>query len=246
MINQKEKPFFSVITVTLNNIDGLKKTYKSLLCQSCKDYEWVVMDGGSNDGTKEFLEGKADKWVSQSDHGIYDAMNNGIYHSNGKYLIFMNSGDCFATPKTLLLIKESVKEHLPEFIYGDSMEDQHFKKARHHSKINQGMITHHQAMAYKTPLEPYNLDYRIAADYDLTLSVINNSENILYIPEPLCLFESGGLSQQKIRQGRIEQFKIRHKHGISIFKNSLVFISQTLLYQLRRFFPSLYWFLKQR
>jgi len=243
----KPPPFFSVVTVTKNNLAGLEKTYQSLLCQTCEDYEWIVVDGASTDGSAEFITGKADKWTSAPDNGIYDAMNIGNNQHTGKYIIFMNAGDCFATPKTLDLIKQNAENsNMPDFIYGDAMEDNNLKKARHHSKINHGMITHHQSMIYKSPIKKYNLNYEIASDYDLTLSVIKNAKNILYIPEPLCLFESGGLSQQKVRQGRIEQFKIRKAHDTSLCKNIFVFISQTMLYQLRRFFPKLYWLLKKR
>lgn len=240
------KPFFSVITVTRNNLRGLKKTYKSILSQICDDYEWIVIDGASTDGTSDFLNENCYNWISEPDKGIYDAMNKGIDRASGDYLIFMNAGDCFAMPKTLDYIKQRAINQNPDFIYGDAIEDRHLKKARHHMNINYGMITHHQAMAYKAPLSHYDLNYKIAADYDLTFQIVKNSAHILYIPTALCLFESGGISQQKVRQGRTEQFKIRHSHNILPLENGLIFISQTLLYQLRRFSPRLYWLLKKR
>lgn len=272
------KPFFSIITVTRNNLSGLEKTYHSILNQTVTDYEWIVIDGASTDGTPLFLQNKYVVWVSEPDQGIYDAMNKGILQAQGQYLIFMNAGDCFASPDTLSVIKKHTTA-MPDFIYGDAMELEpsplthpspprgegneawqnevslavmgegenktHFKKARHHLKINHGMITHHQAMIYKAPLPFYNLDYKISADYDLTLQFIKNAAHIIYIPLALCVFESGGISQQKVRQGRIEQFKIRRAHKIPLLENSLVFILQTALYQLRRFFPKIYWFLKK-
>lgn len=240
----KTSPFFSVITVTKDNLDGLKKTYASLASQSCDDYQWIVVDGASTDGSVEFIKDKTDKWSSQKDNGIYDAMNIGTNQQNGEYIIFMNAGDCFYNAETL----QTIKDHAitsPDFIYGDAMEDGNLKKARPHSKITQGMITHHQSMIYKAPLQKYDLNYKIASDYDLTFSVINNADNILHIPEPLCIFETGGISQQNVRQGRIEQFKIRNKNNISFFANATIYVLQTMLYQLRRFCPKLYWFLKR-
>ncbi|MGK0376612.1 MAG: glycosyltransferase involved in cell wall biosynthesis [Patiriisocius sp.] len=89
----------SVITVSLNNVDGLQKTMKSLLSQTWDDWEYIVIDGGSNDGSKEIIEESAngDKrlshWVSEKDDGIFNAMNKGVKVSTGDYLLFLNSGD---------------------------------------------------------------------------------------------------------------------------------------------------------
>ena len=94
----------SIITVNLNNLEGLKKTYESVVCQTFTDYEWLVIDGGSTDGSREFIEEHQDKfsyWCSEPDKGIYNAMNKGIVRAKGEYLNFMNSGDCFACEETL-------------------------------------------------------------------------------------------------------------------------------------------------
>ena len=89
---------FSIITVCYNNRDGLGKTIESVVSQTYKDYEFIVIDGGSKDGTKELLEqynDKIDYWCSEPDKGIYNAMNKGVTHAHGDYAIFMNSGDIF-------------------------------------------------------------------------------------------------------------------------------------------------------
>jgi glycosyltransferase involved in cell wall biosynthesis len=86
----------SIITINLNNRDGLEKTLKSVISQSTHDFEWIVLDGGSTDGSKELIE-KYSKYMSyhvcEPDNGIYNAMNKGIMASHGDYLIFLNSGD---------------------------------------------------------------------------------------------------------------------------------------------------------
>ena len=94
----------SIITVNLNNLEGLKKTYESVVCQTFTDYEWLVIDGGSTDGSREFIEQHQNKfayWCSEPDKGIYNAMNKGIVRAKGEYLNFMNSGDCFVKKETL-------------------------------------------------------------------------------------------------------------------------------------------------
>ena len=86
----------SIITVNLNNRDGLQKTIDSVVSQTFKDFEWIVIDGGSTDSSKELIEQYADHfayWVSEPDKGIYNAMNKGIKVAKGEYLQFLNSGD---------------------------------------------------------------------------------------------------------------------------------------------------------
>lgn len=94
----------SIITVNYNNICGLQRTIESLTHQSNKDWEWIIIDGGSNDGSKELIEkyqSYIKYWCSEPDRGIYHAMNKGIEHSTGEYLLFMNSGDWLYSSNTL-------------------------------------------------------------------------------------------------------------------------------------------------
>ena len=93
-MNQK----VSIITVNLNNLEGLKKTINSVFIQTNNSYELIVIDGGSTDGSKEFIEANKHKiqyWVSEPDKGVYNAMNKGILAAKNEYLFFLNSGDLF-------------------------------------------------------------------------------------------------------------------------------------------------------
>ena len=88
----------SVITINFNNLQGLKETVTSVIDQTYDNKEMIVIDGGSTDGSAEFIEANKDKFsysVSEKDNGIYNAMNKGVLHASGDYVIFMNSGDCF-------------------------------------------------------------------------------------------------------------------------------------------------------
>ena len=94
----------SIITVNLNNKDGLRKTAQSIVSQSFKDFEWIVIDGGSTDGSNEIIEQYSKYityWVSEPDKGIYNAMNKGIVVARGYYLLFLNSGDVLYSQATL-------------------------------------------------------------------------------------------------------------------------------------------------
>jgi glycosyltransferase involved in cell wall biosynthesis len=88
----------SVITICFNDIVGLERTYGSIVGQSCQEFEWIVIDGGSTDRTYQFLQSseRVDGFVSEKDRGIYDAMQKGLWMAKGEFLIFLNSGDAFA------------------------------------------------------------------------------------------------------------------------------------------------------
>lgn len=95
---------YSIITINYNNKDGLEMTIKNVLGQTYKDYEYIIIDGGSTDGSLEVIKKYAsqiDFWVSEPDKGIYNAINKGIRKSTGDYLNFMNSGDSFHTSSVL-------------------------------------------------------------------------------------------------------------------------------------------------
>lgn len=86
----------SIITINFNNKEGLQKTINSVVCQTWKDFEWIVIDGGSSDGSRELIEQYQQYfayWCSEADKGVYNAMNKGIKHAYGEYLLFLNSGD---------------------------------------------------------------------------------------------------------------------------------------------------------
>jgi len=180
---------FSIITITKNNPIGFAKTEHSIQAQTYKNYEWIVVDG-----------------VVEPDNGIYDAMNKGIVRANGDYLIFMNAGDKFASESVL----GTLNQYRADFIYGDEAH----KKSKHISRLNYGMITHHQSMVYKRAIIGdlrYDEKYKIAADYKFTLDYVSRCHSSLYLPLVLSIFEDGGVSQQNAKQGRLEQIEIRRE-----------------------------------
>jgi putative colanic acid biosynthesis glycosyltransferase len=238
-------PFFSIITITRNNKRGLSKTAHSIENQTYQNFEWVIIDGASTDGTQDdFANYSLARIMSEPDNGIYDAMNKGIEVATGGYLIFMNAGDIFASNDVLEKIS-NVANPQPDFIYGDSREDNHDKRARSHIRINWGMFTHHQSMFYNRKslsLLRYDLDYKIAADYDLTLRFLRTNKNIIYTPIHICIFEVGGISQTNAKRGRDEQFESRKKNkSCGQLQNHLIRLIQLCRFKLRKYLPSLYW-----
>jgi glycosyltransferase involved in cell wall biosynthesis len=105
----------SIITINYNNLEGLKRTVESVVSQTWREFEYIVIDGGSTDGSAEYIESQSehiDYWVSEPDKGIYNAMNKGIVKATGEYLLFLNSGDH-------LYDKEVIKENFRSLEYHD-------------------------------------------------------------------------------------------------------------------------------
>ena len=118
------KNFFSIITVVLNAKEDLANTIESLRNQKFKNFEYIVIDGGSTDGTKELILENLDIiniWKSEKDLGIYDAMNKGIKLSNGNYIGMLNSGDKYTTDGLNIIFNYLNKENV-DFIFGTVMK----------------------------------------------------------------------------------------------------------------------------
>lgn len=123
----------SIITINYNNIEGLKATFESVIRQTFTDYEWIIIDGGSTDGSREFIEQNQDKfsfWCSEPDGGIYQAMNKGVAYAHGEFISFLNSGDCYHESTTLQQVFASA--HRGDILYGDVIFIEKDKK-RHHT-----------------------------------------------------------------------------------------------------------------
>jgi putative colanic acid biosynthesis glycosyltransferase len=213
--------FFSIITVCKNNLEELKTTFNSIHSQTNSDYDWIIVDADSADGTKEWLKDlDSVHWISEPDKGIYDGMNKGISMSRGKYMIFMNSGDCFASDDVLEKSKSWIeKSNFPVFVYGDSIDiseesKEYYRNAKSYKKNWMGMITQHQAMFFnrdKLGNIKYSYDFPLSADYAFISSVLKKSghDDILYIDFPICKFSLGGINEMQRFQAIKEDYLIR-------------------------------------
>lgn len=243
--------FFSIITICKDNLEELKKTHDSIKNQSCTDYKWIVIDGNSKDGTKDWLKNdKTVRWISEPDSGIYDAMNKGITKSQERFMIFMNSGDCFASDNVLEDVKSSVEfNNLPSFIYGDSIDisqdnKPYYRKAKSYKKNWLGMITQHQAMFFnreKIGNINYSTEYPLSADYAYIGSILkSNSENeILKLNFPICKFSMGGVNESKRFQAIKEDYLIRQKViKLPLITSSFLYILHYIHAEIKRQLPS--------
>lgn len=170
---------YSVITINYNNKEGLKRTVMSVVAQTSNEYEFIIIDGGSTDGSLDIIkhyEQHITYWISEKDNGVYHAMNKGVAKSHGDYLIFMNSGDCFHAPNVL----DAVNVYQEDIICGKILKG----NSKRPSGPNREKITlvdlirgslPHQAMFIKRGLllgHPYDENYKILSDWKFCLESI--------------------------------------------------------------------------
>lgn len=217
----------SIITINYNNLEGLRKTIDSVISQTWHDFEWIIIDGGSTDGSKELIEDTANKlassdfnplsyWCSEPDKGIYNAMNKGIKHCNGEYINFMNSGDSFYEKKTLSCTFR--ERHNSDIIYGKSViinkkENYIAIPPQHidlHSIYMCGLC--HQAMFIKIECLMYKgfeEKYKICADYSKWLELVLQNVSFEYIDLVICRYDDTGVSSTNIEKRRQERLAIQ-------------------------------------
>lgn len=207
----------SLITVTFNSASTLKHTIDSIKMQTCSDFEYIIVDGASTDGTIEIIlknQQLISKWVSEPDKGIYDAINKGIAMSTGQYVGLIHADDMLASPDVLQSIVDAINEHHPDAIYGDldyvSADDTAKVIRRWKSNpfrpelLAQGWMPPHPTLYVNRQLidkiSVYNDKMKISADYDFILRLFSQpglrSE---YLPKCLVKMRVGGASNRSIR-----------------------------------------------
>lgn len=216
---------FSVITVCLNPGNKLKTTLDSVLTQTCTDYEIIVKDGGSSDGSVEAWrktcgESEAAERVRvfvEKDRGIYDAMNQAVKAANGDFLVFMNCGDEFADEKVLERANNAIDRQAKQgtdlgrlVLYGDTGSGKKGVVIASAPKITgftcYRNIPCHQSCFYAKSLcdeKPYDLKYKIRADYDHFLWCFYEAGAVFcHVGFPVAAYEGGGYSESRENRRR--------------------------------------------
>lgn len=244
----------SILTVVRNDRAGLLATRDSLRVQTAGGWEWVVVDGASDDGTAQWLAAHGTEtawWRSAPDGGIFAAMNIALEQARGDWLLFLNAGDRLAGSDTLARLMAAMEAAAPAtgLIYGDALERLAdgrclLKPARSHRWAALGMFTHHQAMLYRRSVvgeARFESRFRVAADYAFTLRVLERGAPPLRLGFPVCIFASGGLSQREAARGRQELRIIRRETlGMGWAASAAVTALHNTTAIVRRHFPALY------
>lgn len=183
----------TVVTAVLNDAGHIEQTILSVISQTDIEIEYIIVDGGSKDGTLELIGKYKDKislLISESDRGVYDAMNKGIKYSTGDFVYFLNSGDVLLNPSILSKIKFEDVNVRNTIIYGNvvvaygNIEALEKPRPFFNSKMKfKGIGICHQSMFFPGELirnEKYDLSYKIAADYDLVYRLWRKGTEFLY------------------------------------------------------------------
>ena len=228
----------SLITATYNSADIIINAISSVKDQKIDDLEYIIIDGGSTDGTLEIIKDNTDivsKWISEPDKGIYDALNKGLRMASGDIVGFLHSDDNFANSSILQNIIDSFDKQSIDFLYGDleyitSAEPhkvlRYWKSGNFTSKkLRKGWMPPHPTVYFKRELiekvGQFDTSYTISADYDWMVRCLTSSEiKVDYIPEVLIKMRTGGASNRSlkniIKKSR-EDYKIIRRNKIGGF-----------------------------
>lgn len=197
----------SIITVNLNNAEGLQRTISSVLEQDLAGVEFVIIDGGSTDGSREIIDSHTDfihYWVSEKDSGVYHAMNKGIKKSSGEYLLFLNSGDLLYSPDTLSSVFSQFRQ--ADFLCGRSaivrdgsvVHVTNPPEKHTFATYYRATISHQATFIKKSVFDLYGYyreDFRYNSDYEFWIrTIILQNCSTEKISTIVCYYDLNGIS----------------------------------------------------
>ena len=222
-------PLISIITASLNSESTIERCMDSVLSQltSYPLIEYLIIDGGSYDNTLEIIKKKEKefpkiiKWLSEKDHGIYDAMNKGIMLAKGEIIGILNSDDWYATNIFQTIVDTFQNEHA-ELVYGNMIRVSGFspgtvigiQKSTIRPFKRKMTIAHPSCFVAKRVYQQYglfNTDLRLAADYDLLLRFLEKDVKFFHLDQEIVYFTSGGLSSNYFKS-LLESTQVQKKH----------------------------------
>ena len=243
----------SIITICYNSADTIEDTIKSVIAQNYSDLEYIIIDGGSEDGTLDIVEKYKDKIakvVSEPDKGIYDAMNKGIGVASGEVVGILNSDDFYHHDTVLLEVAKLFESSKAGAVYGnisyvdrdDKDKEVRFWRAGEYKKfkLNSGWIMPHPAFFVRKSLYQnygkFNLDFRIAADYELMLRFLLKGINMVYIDKSLVCMREGGFSASGLKQRRLGWMELKNSWEVNGENVPAFFIIRRVLSKLKQYF----------
>ena len=228
-------PFFSIIIPSFNSAATIEAALKTVVKQTFQELEVWVIDGGSNDSTlfivKQFaLSDHRIKYLSESDKGIYDAMNKGVSHSSGEWLLFLGSDDSLYDENVLKdVFKVISNNRKTKFVYGDVMtSEQKLQRYNNHDyeRLMELCICHQSIFYHRSLFKDrlYDLKYKLAADWDFNLKVFRKKNQPLYIERVISNFSLGGSSANWMNHPEYLQFFLLNKTATILRYRSLFFL----------------------
>lgn len=243
----------SLITPSYNSAKTIARTIDSVIAQNYADLEYIIIDGASSDNTAEIVASYQDKikinFISESDKGIYDAMNKGVKLATGEIVGILNSDDLFDNDKVLLTISDAFKDKTIDAVYGDIkyFSDDINKVSRYwqsgeykESKLNNGWIIPHPALFLRKAVYgkcgSFNIDFKIAGDYEFILRLLKiHKINVKYIPSVFVRMYDGGTSASNLEQRRKGWEELKKAWTVNNLKVPSLYIIRRLLFKLSQY-----------
>lgn len=204
----------SIITINYNNCSGLQRTIESVISQTWKDFEWIVVDGGSTDGSLEIIKRYASYfswWCSEPDKGIYNAMNKGISHAKGEYINFLNSGDCYYNQESLQnVFRDNIT---PDILYGNSywgLDKRYVFNSPKSLTLDyfiEGSLGHAASFIARHLFENmlYDEKYRIVSDWKSWIKWLIEGKTFKHINVAVSCFDTTGISSTNKKLDALER-----------------------------------------
>lgn len=230
------KPFFSVVTVCFNAEATIERALSSLARQDSRDWESVVIDGASTDGTLQAVAqvaGLSPRVTSERDNGIYDAMNKGVRQSRGEVVYFLNADDQLHDPGVLQAVAAQFQTHPDtDLVFGNVVyvkpEGTVGRRFSHIRRRNLPFLDlNHQAVFARRRLfdtvGPFDLRFRINADYDWLIRVFRSGRRTQYLDRDIAYFDAGGRHVRDVEFLRKERREVRLQymsptvHDVGVF-----------------------------
>jgi glycosyltransferase involved in cell wall biosynthesis len=221
------RPRVTIVTVNYNMRDGLEKTIRSVISQTYRNLEYIIVDGASRDGSVDVIrryESRITKWTSEPDKNLYDAMNKGARSATGEWLLFMNSGDCFVDDEVVEdIFREPVENS--DIIYGHVLwryDRQNFSqtvRAASPETLPQRMFCSHQSLFARTQIlrqHPFDLDLLIS-DYDFLVNCLSLGKRFSLVDRTVAAITKGGRSDIARFLVLRQQQGVLAKHGLLTF-----------------------------
>ena len=216
----------SIVTIVRNDAEHIAGTIESVLSQNYPDVEYVIIDGGSTDGTVEIIEKYRSQlayFVSEPDTGIYNAMNKGIRKTTGDVVGMINSGDRYY-PGAFQTVSQAFGETPGRKIFWGDVQYEHLGRVRGFRENNRyiGAFAPHPSMfvprAVYDEIGLYDESFRLLGDYDFMYRAVNAEKvEVLYVPELIAYYLEGGLSDQRICRCLADELRVKIKYGANPF-----------------------------
>ncbi len=246
-------PTISVITIVYNAIDLLEDTIQSVIQQTYPNIEYIIVDGGSKDGTLQIIERFKDhisQWISEPDKGLYDAMNKGLKMATGDFVWFINAGDKINELDTV----DKMMTHYTantDILYGEvMMVNEEGRNLGTRSEITThrlpkkltwksmafGMVVCHQAILIRRNICPMYETDNLTADIDWVIRALQKSKETKHSNLILAQYLTGGISKKRHQQSLMDRYQVLKKHFgvLPNFFNHLVIVCRAIVFRISR------------